>query len=139
MSKNGDGCSVEAGPVAPVDPEDLVSVEYLPSSDSEEEEQDEPVEPALQSVDIHLYALEILGLHSEELWDKPPGFWERILVKQTRRLAARMHPDKGGNRQQFEEMQRSADLLLEAAAAWKSIRQAGGYRGMFCCWTSGFV
>ena len=57
-----------------------------------------------------------------ELWDKPPGSWERILVKQKRRLAARMHPEKGGNRQQFEEMQRSADLLrgrLQPGNQWQ--------------------
>ena len=42
-------------------------------------------------------------------------------MKQRRRLASRMHPDKGGDAVQYQEMQKAAEVLLQAAAAWKAM------------------
>ena len=65
-------------------------------------------------------------MSSRDLWDKPSGCWERILVKQRRRLASRMHPDKGGDAVQYQEMQKAAEVLLEAARAWKAMANTFG-------------
>ena len=46
---------------------------------------------------------------------------DRIVVKQRRRLASRMHPDKGGDAHSYQEMQKAAEVLLEATAAWRSM------------------